>query len=302
MADLFPILYFSADEMERDETLGTKVKFWFKQNGERWLFKEARENTGEDWSEKLAAEIAQLMGIDAATVELAEYNGTRGSASLKFLNPAEGEGLIHGNEILAGHVKGYDAGKTYKQSSHTLENIQNAVAKLLPDSEIYDVVLKQLAGYLVLDALVGNTDRHHENWGMILTQRQGLLSDDLSLRLRVAPTFDHASSLGRELRDEKRSNFLHSQGVERYVRKGRGAIFFSPEDAHGANPLRLVEFGARRFEQYFQPNMKRLELFSVADLDLLVDRVPDERMSELAKAFAKTFLAYTYESLCKLIK
>lgn len=302
MADQFPIVRFSEKEMERDETLGSKVKFWFRKDGEQWLYKEARENTGEDWSEKLAAEIAQLMGIEAARVELAEYNGTPGSASLKFLDPKAGEGLIHGNEILAGLIEGYDAGKTFKQSDHTLENIRVAITKLFQNSEISEDILKRLGGYLVLDALIGNTDRHHENWGLILYRHQDSKPEKLAVRLSVAPTFDHASSLGRELRDESRGNFLKSRTVERYVRKGRGAIFFSPDDKHGANPLRLVEFGARQFSEYFQPGLKRLEQFSVADLESLVDQVPETRMSDVAKAFTKAFLAYTYESLCKLIK
>jgi hypothetical protein len=33
-----------------------------------------------------------------------------------------GEGLIHGNEVLAGMVLGYDRAKTFPQSDHTLEN------------------------------------------------------------------------------------------------------------------------------------------------------------------------------------
>lgn len=51
-------------------------------------------------------------------------------------------------------------------------------------------------GYLILDALIGNTDRHHDNWGVLVT------SEDGKFRYHLAPTFDHASSLGRELSRE----------------------------------------------------------------------------------------------------
>lgn len=43
----------------------------------------------------------------------------------------------------------------------------------------------------MLDALVANLDRHHENWGIVVDP-SGLLPTEL------APTFDHASSLGDE--------------------------------------------------------------------------------------------------------
>jgi hypothetical protein len=40
------------------ETMGTKRKFWFTDtDGTRWLFKYSRAETGEHWSEKIAAEI-----------------------------------------------------------------------------------------------------------------------------------------------------------------------------------------------------------------------------------------------------
>jgi hypothetical protein len=61
------------------------------------------------------------------------------------------------------------------------------------------------AGYLMLDALVGNTDRHHENWAVVLSMPRSM--EDAAAngrRVELAPTFDHASCLGFNLRDEER--------------------------------------------------------------------------------------------------
>ena len=88
------------------EPLGSKAKFWVMLDGQRWLFKEARENTGEDWAEKVAAELAKLVGTDAADVELAEFSGRRGCVCKSFIDLERDEGLVHGNEILAGYVTG----------------------------------------------------------------------------------------------------------------------------------------------------------------------------------------------------
>ena len=43
--------------------MGSKPKVWFQLNGENWLFKEAREATGEDWAEKVVAEVAREIAI-----------------------------------------------------------------------------------------------------------------------------------------------------------------------------------------------------------------------------------------------
>lgn len=80
MPEPFSILEVTS-AMRRDvEQLGSKPKFWFKYQEETWLFKETRENTGEDWAEKLSSEIASLLGLPTHHAELAVWEGKRGCA------------------------------------------------------------------------------------------------------------------------------------------------------------------------------------------------------------------------------
>jgi HipA-like C-terminal domain len=187
---VFPILQVDPNSLIGDEQLGSKSKFWFEHGGKRWLFKLAREHTGEDWAEKVASEVAKFVPVDAARIELADYRGRRGSASLSFI--AEHESLVHGNEILAGQIFGYDRQKKLRQSDHTFENIVAAIRKLVGGADWYHEVLKEIARYIVLDALICNTDRHHENWGFLTSYQR----DDTAatgMVFRMAPSFDHAS-------------------------------------------------------------------------------------------------------------
>jgi hypothetical protein len=64
----YPIVPIPADAREDIEQLGSKPKFWGTLDGQRWLFKEARPNTGKDWAEKVAAEFAKHIGMWAAEV------------------------------------------------------------------------------------------------------------------------------------------------------------------------------------------------------------------------------------------
>ncbi len=75
----------------------------------------------------------KFVPVEAARVELAQYQGHRGSASLSFI--AENESLVHGNEILAGQIFGYDRQKKLKQSDHTFDNIVAAVRTLVGGAE-----------------------------------------------------------------------------------------------------------------------------------------------------------------------
>ncbi len=296
----YPIVLVRPEDVIGDEGMGSKPKFWFRREGARWLFKEAREGTGEDWAEKVVAEVARIAEIPAATVELAEFKGRRGCACLSFANPDKAETLIHGNEILAGHVLGYDPAKKFHQSDHTLAHIVEALRRMFPDAARHDGVLAVLGTYLVLDALVGNTDRHHENWG-ILTRSRALEGGAVEITTEVAPSFDHASSLGRELLDEGRRQFLAQGRVANYVRRGHGAIFQSTTDRRGVNPLALVEIGVQTQPRFFVPALQRLKGVQLARLQATVDDAPEVRMTGPAKEFAKSFMAYTYEALTKLV-
>ena len=297
MMNQFKVIEIRADESIRDEALGTKDKFWLEKDGVRFLFKESRPNTGEDWSEKLAGEISLLCNIKAAKIELAICDGKRGTLSESFIDLSIGEDLIHGNEILAGQVLGYERSKKFGQSDHTLENIYSAISNIFSDKADKTDILQQLASYMVLDALIGNVDRHHENWGLVGHPE----TDQQGNRTYVAPTYDHASCLGRELLVTRIDRLLaEPEGLEKYISKGKGAVYISSEDKHGANPLKLVEFGSREFPEFFNEAIDNLKSTSLSDMLDLADMIPSDRISPSARDFVKQFLTYTYTRICNL--
>ncbi len=245
--------------------------------------------------EKVAAEVARVIEVPAARVELAEFQGKRGTASLNFVRRDAGQDLVHGDELLGGHVIGYARDKVFRHSSHSIHNIVKAIGSVFTDRATRDLQLTTFAGFLVLDALIGNTDRHHQNWGVL--RRTG---PDDQMEQEMAPSFDHASSLGRNESDARLRRRLDENTVLDYARKGRGGIFWSSEDAKGANPLGLAERAARQWPQYFSPWLPRLaQLDDAAFLDI-VNLVPPDWMSQIQREFCFRFLVLTRSELQKL--
>jgi len=60
----FPIITLGVGTSESSEPLGTKEKYWLPIGDELRLFKVGRPGTGENWAEKIAAELAELLGLD----------------------------------------------------------------------------------------------------------------------------------------------------------------------------------------------------------------------------------------------
>ncbi len=207
---------------ERDqlEPLGSKEKFWFCDDTR--LCKIGRPNTGENWAEKVAYELAKLVGIPTASYELAVWQGKQAVVSEKFVS-ATGR-LVHGNEILAKAIPTYDATQTYKQKLYKLSTVmalldywQHKPIVQLPlgytplmGEGSHDVVEMYVA-YLMFDCWIGNQDRHDQNWGVVLdyTSAEGV---DAFL----APSYDHASSLACRLSDDNRQERLVTRDIKGY--------------------------------------------------------------------------------------
>lgn len=136
-------------------------------------------------------------------------------------------------------------------------------------------------GYLMLDALVSNQDRHHENWGVILLSEEGVF---------FAPTFDHASSLGRNETDEARIDRLitrdKGRSVEAYVARAKSAFY-----ATFSSTMPLTTLDAFREAAKLRPKAADYWLRQLANIDnaaykYILMEVPDSEISVPARDFA----------------
>ena len=226
---MFDIVRVEDDASDLIEQLGTKPKFWFTQGETKVLFKESRPHTGEHWAEKIASVLCGLVGLPHADYELAVWKGRRGVVTPTFV--ADGARLVHGNELLAQIERTYRTERIWRARQHTVRRViaslKQPIVEIGPPLGFSEgSALDAFAGYLALDALIGNQDRHHENWGVIV----GADGD-----VRLAPTYDHASSLGRNEKDAVRRRKLTTRdagdSVESYVARATSALYRSSGDS-----------------------------------------------------------------------
>lgn len=298
---MYPIIEVSAGSAQTLEQLGTKDKFWFLTPGLGWrLCKLKRPNTGEDWSEKVAAEIAAGLDLPHALYELGVFEGRECVLSTTCV--PEGWTLVHGNEPLGEFDPGYGTASRYRETAHTLEAVWNVLRRLscdlpvswTPPSQIRSAV-DVFVGYLLLDAIVGNTDRHHENWAVV-DGPPGPYP-----RRHLAPTYDHASCLGCHLTDRDRIKRLATRDrrytPEAYSEKARSAFFLDPT---AQQPLLTGETFRRAAASY--PLAASVWLTKLRSLPLpafegILASVPSARCSRPSLDFARRVLLHNRERL-----
>ncbi len=285
---IFPEHRVPEDAVRQEEPLGTKFKFWFHTGDESWLFKRGR--TGEDWSEKVAAELAHVLGIPAARVELARTPFGLGTVSQSFLAP--GDILFHGNELLVSYLgPEYPAQGRYHVGMHTLEAAAGALQSVGAQAieGLFDFpadAVDQLVGYFMLDVLIGNTDRHHENWAVV--ERRG--------RRWLAPSYDHASSLGRNERSAKLEQRLSGHdrrmSVESFAVRCRSAFY---RGSKALTTFELWQHAAALRPKAAAFWRARLLDFDPAQAEAWLAAVPEERISKQKRMFAAALLKLNRE-------
>ena len=280
--------------LEFSEPLGTKEKYWTKDK--KLLFKIGRENTLENCSEKIACEIAKLIGIPTAEYELAKYrNGVEklGVVSNNFLK--EGESLKLINEVLAIATKDYEKEKRYKQTEYTLNKSLEIVKGLQEATEAQDM-LCNFVGYLIFDCLIGNQDRHHENWGFIIGNKS----------IQLAPSFDHASGVASKVSDKEAKERLNTNDQNRSVEAfcKRAKTPFYNEQGEVLKTLEVVSELCKKpqTKQYSLQWIQKISQLTQADYQGILDKIPREFITQNQKDFIKVLLAMNTRLLQEIEK
>lgn len=283
--------------IEDEEPLGTKPKRWLLDPETRteWLMKDVTFNRradgseyakGDDWAERIANAVAIVLGLPTATVELASgghgIQTSKGVISRKLVS--DDESLIHGNELL--EEIGVIGEGPRDRTGYTLEAVRTVLDHVDPPSEAPEYSAWEVfVGYLVLDALIGNVDRHQENWAAIA----------LGSSRRLAPSFDHASCLGFQLPDEQRIERLQTRDSnytpEAYAERARSRFQGKPSPMGAAiEGLESVRREVR--DRWLEP------CSNPETVESAIEPVPSERISGPAREFARRMLRHNATRLC----
>ncbi len=145
----------------------------------------------ESVTEHLLTRIGQLLGLKMADSLLMSAHGQIRFLSRYFLK--RGQSLVHGAEVFAGYLEDNAFVEEVEQAGATSEMftfqfVDEALAARFPGQA--SSILRDYTRMLAFDAVVGNNDRHHYNWGVIV---HALGAHEP----RFAPVYDSARALFR---------------------------------------------------------------------------------------------------------
>lgn len=182
------------------------------------LIRPNRDYTPENWSEVIAYEVGAMLGFNVLRYDIAEYNGKVGCIS-KSMTEHDKEDLIEGHSILTRHDSTYNPEEKSDYARYTFDFVLRSLKFF--DAEFF---IDDFVKMLVFDAIIGNSDRHQSNWGIIRYQEE-IGWHTFDTKMKAAPIYDSGCCLGREFGEEQIKQFLSEQGkFDKYIRKGTSEL------------------------------------------------------------------------------
>lgn len=260
---------------------------------EHWLWK-SRQLTGDgsehaltDCAEVIVSRLAQRLRLPAADCRYAVFEGEKGVISRNVA--PEGFSLNIGASYLPeipGYVRrsggsqdGSRIGLMHRDEGYTLDAVQRVLHGVSPPPGCQGMTsFGVFAGYLVLDALVGNSDRHPGNWALL----EATTGDRF-----LAPTYDHGSALGAGLTDTNRL----ARDPKAFARKGRANAFTPRKQSLVVLALDAVGRAGATVWLDRAATLDRATIGSILE-------APHGRLSEVAATFMERVVLENRRRLC----
>lgn len=198
---------------------------------QRYLFKWSKGSYPDQfWSEVIAYRVGCLLGVEVPPAFAAFDSDTGISAALiEWFYEDEDEVFIQAGEFLQAIRPEFDRDKG---KAHNLQDIEVLMRVLRSASSQMDGWRMWWVRTLLFDALIGNTDRHQDNWGFVLKRNLIRLQPEHALRslTRIAPAFDNGTSLGHEYFVEKVAGWNDAK-FAKYIQRGRHHVKLNLQDS-----------------------------------------------------------------------
>ena len=212
----------------------------------RYLFKHSfARHPDQFWTEIIAYQVGCMLEIPVPPAFVAfDSDNNVCSALIEWFvgYPGQPEDrFFAGGDIMVSIIHGFDRKKGRQHNFSSIEKHFSALKSV--GFHVFDW-LNYWCDMLLFDALIGNTDRHQDNWGVLWNQNKGNVA-------YMAPVFDNGTSLGYEILESKMANFTNPTRMQTYINKGRHHLRWHIDDE---SQCQHVDFLVQLLEKY--PELK----------------------------------------------
>ena len=237
------------------------------------LKREQKDYQYEFWSEIIASEIGSVLGFNMLRYDIAYKGDEIGCLSESMITEGKNK-LTEGVSYLTGFDSNYNPKHKDSKKQYSFQLIKNTLAFYKQDKFIENIIQ-----IIIFDSIIGNGDRHQENWGIITDYNEVIKSIEvitkkdkknflerqiywllkrlsgnniseavkelqliLSFTGQFSPIYDSGSSLGREMGNDKIVLLnKDSMIMEAYIRRGDSEIHWEGEKVNHFELIKRIK-------------------------------------------------------------
>lgn len=228
------------------------------------------------YSEHVASNIANMIGLKAQETRLGTFTNGKTKVVCACRDFTADGKVLYDFCSIKNTVIDSDTGGTGTEMNDVLETIelQSFVDPVELKAHFWDM--------FVVDAFLGNFDRHNGNWGFLV--------DPTTRKAEIAPAFDFGSCLLPQADDDIMRRVIEDK-AELDAR-----IYNFPASAlkQEGKKIGYVDFIAQNRDGVLAPSLKRIvPRIDLAAISAFIDDTP--YLTDLQRQFYKTYLAARYK-------
>ena len=238
-----------------------------KKYGTNGFFKYEKYECSEACSEKLAYEIAKVLKMESAKIEFAkDENGTLGIISYIFIN----DNITHTDA-----KDFFNASQFDRKNFCTIKSIKQFLDLFGKDE------FKKFVGIMIFDALIGEQDRHEENWGLIKENNI----------YRLSPLYDSSCNLLRDFKKQENAEKIYNGIIDfnKFILRSQTCIYKDNLKSRYKH-FELIEYVYKKYPKIVKEELKKIRRLTNEKIKNIVDKLPNGIITEMHKEYICKYL------------
>lgn len=266
------------NQYKHNETLlsGKSRKEYLKDSisGKSGIFKYPKTlKTTEHVSERLAYDIARIIGVRCAITDIGTFREEMGSLSYLIA-----EHLENGTSSITKKYSSYDKEKHFDSNTkeyYSIHMIENSLNEFDNCVELLDSFYKML----LFDFLIGNSDRHSDNWGLVSN----------GSNFTFSPLFDNGSAL---------CSYVKNADIESYFKDSQR--YKSLVDTKSISKIRIDRFDKKRPKHSEVINhLKCINLLPLVTIEKINDTLNENQIEYILNEYPSFIIMDEKKELIK---